>query len=421
MQKVFILLLLTSSLFAQKKFKQGYYINDLNQKISGLILYNKTVNTPDRFQFKKSMESETVSLNTSNSKQIVFEEENIIFERYTVTYDKESVNYADVLQRVNPNIEAETKTLFLEKLVNGEVSLYLLTINGFKSYFIKNKDEENVKLLEYKKIYNDGNIKEITNYKKQLSENLLCNKLTLKNFLAVEYKENKLKEIINKNNNCDSVFFNYDTIKHSSKIILTPYIDYSFNTFNYENFGINENKINRQNINLGIEFSYLISDVSRKFETFFRISYGKHDFSYDTKSINSQDFTEYYTTKFEPTILTPEVGIRYNFVTQIKHKIYSNFSLGYSYTNDDIKLSITKKYNENLNLPDEYTNITYKTFGDIFIQLGLGYAFDWRYGFEVKYNLIPRNYFDRIYSFKTNHDNISLSFRYSIIKPKFKK
>ena len=33
MQKVFILLLLTSSLFAQKKFKQGYYINDLNQKI----------------------------------------------------------------------------------------------------------------------------------------------------------------------------------------------------------------------------------------------------------------------------------------------------------------------------------------------------------------------------------------------------
>lgn len=207
MQKVFILLLLTSSLFAQKKFKQGYYINDLNQKISGLILYNKTVNTPDRFQFKKSMESETISLNTSNSKQIVFEEESKIFERYTVTYDKESVNYADVLQRINPNIEAETKTLFLEKLVNGEVSLYLLTINGFKSYFIKNKDEENVKLLEYKKIYNDGNIKEITNYKKQLSENLLCNKLTLKNFLAVEYKENKLKEIINKNNNCDSVFF----------------------------------------------------------------------------------------------------------------------------------------------------------------------------------------------------------------------
>ncbi|MGL2963473.1 hypothetical protein ACSVH2_06600 [Flavobacterium sp. RSB2_4_14] len=421
MKKIFILLLVSNTLFAQKSFSEGYYIDNLNNKISGFILFNKTTNTPTEFQFKKSMNSEIVFLNIENTREIVFEEDKIIFERFQVTYDKESVNYADVLRRINPKIEPETKTLFLQKLVDGDVSLYLVTINDFKSYYIKKKNEENVTLLEYKKIFNDGSVREITNYKKQLSENLLCKKLTLNNFLAVDYKENKLKEIINKNNTCDSVFFNYDTIKHSKKIIVTPYVDYSFNTFSYENFGINEDKINRQNINFGIEFSVLTSDINKKFEAFIRISFGKHDFTYDTEAADFQDFTQYYTTTFEPTILSPELGFRYNFVSNIKYKIYSNLSFGYSFTNDDIKVSITKKYDENLNLPDENANITYQTYGDNFIQLGLGYTYDWRYGFEIKYNLMSKNYFERYYDYRTNHNTLSLSFRYSIIKPKFRK
>lgn len=207
-----IILLIGLKITAQITFEKGYIIDNNNNKVECLI-ENKLYHKNTVFvRYKKSPKGEIYQGSTENIKEFSIPKK-IKFKRFDVKLDISSSNNNNLNNKRTSTLI--NKTIFLEYIIEGDISLFVFKTNSFERFFYKIKNEDIV-YLEYKKfIFNGNKVGENKNYLKQLKENISCNN---KNFKYPEYNRRSLKKYFSEINKCkETNFTTYKIIKRSFK------------------------------------------------------------------------------------------------------------------------------------------------------------------------------------------------------------
>lgn len=66
---IFLTVTLTLNSYSQNSFEKGYYIDNANQKVEGLIKNRDWLNNPSKFKFKLSENSQQITLTIRSVKE----------------------------------------------------------------------------------------------------------------------------------------------------------------------------------------------------------------------------------------------------------------------------------------------------------------------------------------------------------------
>lgn len=195
---IYLVLLNVSFLFGQV-YEDGYYINNLDEKIEGWILNEVGTINPTSFTFKSTPEGASKIVLITDVKQ--FGLETALFKRFEVGIDKSSVRLDNLAS--DKNINKETNTVFLESIVEGALSLYQYKGNGFVRYFYSSDGITAVQ-LDYKKYKYIQDSKTYVRYNKQFQGqlyNLIGEPiLSIKDLSDLDYDYAQLKQLFRKYN-----------------------------------------------------------------------------------------------------------------------------------------------------------------------------------------------------------------------------
>lgn len=194
-----ISIFLSLNTYSQNTFKDGYFINDNNQKINCLINTIDWHKNPTEFTYKLSEKEEPRKAKIQSINE---------FGVYGISkYIKAKVNIdrgrvtglSNISETRSPKYEEEE--LFLEVLVEGKASLYqYLDVAGKYFYKIDNSNIEQLVFKSYKTI--DDEIAENNRFRQQLLNDLNCPDFTIDMFKSLGYFEKDLMKIFRKYNNC---------------------------------------------------------------------------------------------------------------------------------------------------------------------------------------------------------------------------
>jgi len=143
---------------AQDKLRRGSItFNDGTVK-TGLILYKNWDVTPREVKFSESgKETQTYTVAELSSFKIGDEEVTEEYERFTVEIDTSS---QDIRADITSAKEAENskQTLFLQKVVEGKASLYLVKLNANREQFFLRIGNQTALELLNKKFLSAGDV-----------------------------------------------------------------------------------------------------------------------------------------------------------------------------------------------------------------------------------------------------------------------
>lgn len=143
----FLLLLVCTFAYGQKKFIPGYYLNFQNQKIEVYINDQNWEKNPTSIEIRKDLEyGPPQRLRAADIKGFGLSSGDV-FDSYVVDVEKASTDLKEVIL-LNPQPVIVKDTVFLRALVKGAVSLYHLEYTkGEEHYFIQKGDEVPVELI----------------------------------------------------------------------------------------------------------------------------------------------------------------------------------------------------------------------------------------------------------------------------------
>ena len=123
---------------AQVQFQKGYYINEEQVMITGLIKNLDWKYNPTSFEFKKSEEAPVVTLSLEKVHEFGIDT-NLRYKRYSVLLDTTYFSLNNPGK--NPNPGFKESLLFLKVLVDGEASLYSHISSEGTHYFFSLNDK----------------------------------------------------------------------------------------------------------------------------------------------------------------------------------------------------------------------------------------------------------------------------------------
>lgn len=171
--------ILTTSIFAQgDEFVKGYLLKG-KDTLRGYIFNAKNPWNSKSFAFKKSLSSkETIKLRKEDVSQFYYEASDELFVKKIADVDK--TPYETLQLQETPNTAFQRDTIFLQKLVGGELNLYFYY--DFKRHFFIEKQNEVAELVLIKFLGTVGTAKKVfrqEKYKVQLNALLRdCNRPT---------------------------------------------------------------------------------------------------------------------------------------------------------------------------------------------------------------------------------------------------
>ena len=189
--KIFFLIttILSLNIYSQISFKEGYLINNKNQKIKCLIKNFDWRNNPTEFEYKLSENEEPIKATIKSIKEFgVINYSKYI--RYNVNIDRSSMNANKLSEYENPIFKKEV--LFLKALIEGKANLYEYIDGNLRRYFYSKKNME-IEQLIYKIYKTDKSKIRVNNkFRNQLFNNLKSPNFKLSIFKKLEYKKNDL-------------------------------------------------------------------------------------------------------------------------------------------------------------------------------------------------------------------------------------
>ena len=147
---MFFLIVLVFSkqqLVAQTEYKEGYFINNEGNKISGLIKSFDWSDNPNSFRFKESVDSEVKSKKLEDVQEFGILSE-AKYKRVIVKMEQSNLDMRDV--NCNREFYFEQDTVWLKVIVEGQVTLYEYVQSNFTKFFYQIKDND-IEPLLYKK------------------------------------------------------------------------------------------------------------------------------------------------------------------------------------------------------------------------------------------------------------------------------
>lgn len=199
---ILISIFYASSIEAQIKFKDGFYIDNSGNRVEGLIRDVDWKSNPKTFEFKISEDSK-IEIATIANVEMFQIENHVKYVRKTVDMDRWDIFSPVTVQR-HPIYQSET--LFLKELVNGGAVLYLFTDESFTTFFYNVNESKPKQLIRKEYIVENqlGYKTRYTNYlyKRQLLADLKCDNISEKDANNLNYYESDLVKFFKKFNEC---------------------------------------------------------------------------------------------------------------------------------------------------------------------------------------------------------------------------
>jgi hypothetical protein len=190
MKKVFFLVTLLISIitFGQDNYSSGYFIDQNNKKIEGLIEDTNPYNNPEIINFKSSSEAQAAEISITNIKEFKINSD-YKFVKYTVDYDYDQVVNKSEINVYGKEPNLKKKTILLKVLVEGNATLYKAIVDDCVFFYFKNDNDTNPILLIHRKYNDNKSISENNEFKKQLYDQMKTETLLIDDFLKLEFSK----------------------------------------------------------------------------------------------------------------------------------------------------------------------------------------------------------------------------------------
>ena len=316
---------------AQVKFENGHYINNLNQRIEGLIRNNAARNNPTNLWFKPSESNKEIKLSIEKVKEFEIYN-NTKFIRVTVDLDQSSQSVNTLDNSWQPIFEK--KTVFVKSLVEGQASLYSF-INGNRELFFLSTDSSRIEQLVYKRyLKGRNNFGENNTFRKQLLDKLKCPDFTFKKMQQVVYSNSSLEKIIKKYNTCvGQEFLTFEKKQGKTKfnLSLRPRMNYSSTTtpnpvFTSANLSMDK----KLGFGIGLETELVLPINKNKWSIIAEVVYQKFNSqnSFNTNNVSGG----IVNTNLDYSSIEVPFGFRHYLFLNQKSKLFINTAYIFDFT-----------------------------------------------------------------------------------------
>ncbi|MET3732333.1 tRNA modification GTPase [Moheibacter stercoris] len=396
MRKILPILLIFFSAIAmaQIKYEPGYYINPMNQKITGFIKNLDWNQNPSTIEFKENLDSDVQIKTIHDMKEFGIDQKSKYI-KATIKMDRSSEEMSNLSHQKNP--EFKTETVFLETMVEGKSTLFSYKEPQFTRFFFQNEGGEITQLI-YKRYFVDVN-KIATNdqFKNQLRANVNCN---FKNdqFLRLNYSRSSLVNHFEKYNECNnSTGSNYVVSKTKSDFNLYIKPGVSFTNLDVVNTALNNSYIDfgsKTIFKIGVEFEYLLPFHKNKWGLFVSPTYK----AYKAEGMN--EIRQHGSTIEYNSIELP-LGVRHYFLLSSSSRIFTHGAILW-----DLNVGGDFKFEHHVDTMDIKS-------GNNFM-FGIGYSFNSK--FSVEFNVYTkRKILSDYYNWNSNYSNMGISVGYNFL------
>ena len=186
-------LLLSSSMYGQISFDQGYIIDNTNQKTNCLIKNLDWKNNPNEIEYKLFENTKPVKVAVQSIKE--FGIDNVSkYISCNVNIDRSSEITNKLSRNKEPNFKKEV--LFLKVLIEGNANLYVYENRNLTRYFYSTKDS-GIEQLIYKSYVNEYNkISKNNSFRNQLWNSLKCSNSDINVVKNLNYQRSDLMNVV---------------------------------------------------------------------------------------------------------------------------------------------------------------------------------------------------------------------------------
>lgn len=411
MNKQLLLLLITIlniNCYSQINFEKGYYINNSDQKIEGLIKNLDWKNNPTQFTFKPSENGENKIINIESAKEFgIYDTSKFV--RHHVDIDRSSADI-NILSPVKEPI-FNKEELFLKVMVEGKASLYSYHDRNFKRYFF-NKDNAPIEQLVFKKFKTSNNKIGVNNhFKQQLWNNLKCKDISEKSINNLDYIGKKLLQFFVKYNKCiDSEFTTFEQKKYDVfNFTLRPGIRSNSLTVNNSISNTSETDFeNELGLTIGAEIELIMPFNKNKWALIIEPTY-QYFKSEKTRTVNPFDLVIPQNIIFNIDYESIElpIGIRHYFFLNNNSKLFVNGSFVLDFAGGKSNMNFA-----NTSMRGDPTVLEIKT--GVNSAFGLGYKYNNKYSLELRY-FTNRNLFSNYQFWESKYNSIAVIFGYTLL------
>ncbi len=384
-----LLLLFASSIFAQEKFLDGYYINNDNERIEGFIQQEFFIDNPNEFYYKSSETAEKELMNLTAIKEFGIGSE-IRYQRFTVKMD-ETINKV-TKEKWSKNPELVEKEVFLKVIVDAKASLFYYEKDRAKKFFYAIDGAVPEQLIYRLYRYQTDGLRENKQYQQQLWNNLKCSAWSPKDLSQLKYLKSKLVRLFKSyNENCgggEMAVYRGRIKKKSVNVTLKPRLASSFFEIKNEIETPVLQTIDlpiKSSFQIGLELEYMLPFNDQRLSVFAEPVYR----SYQAETTTNIDYIYYVNNKpvFGSEEATVKVkyqgveiplGMRYRFISRAKFKLFATAAYGL-----DIPIERERTLTSTSETPQLRRDFEFRPENTTY--LGLGANFLNRYSIEFRY------------------------------------
>ncbi len=372
---ILILAIVCVESYAQISFENGYYINNLDQKIECQIKNEDWKNNPSDFEYRIPGTNESLTEMIGNVKEFAIYNGSKHL-RAMVNIDRSKDNAQDLTLERNPLFK--TEELFLKVLTEGKASLYEYVDGNLKRYFY-NVENSTIEQLIFKKFkLLDNKIGTNNQFKQQLWEDLKCSSLTLKDAERLSYKRNELIDFFEKYYECtNSEYVSYLPQESSDRFHLTLRPRISNSSLSMRSNPANNKETDFESklgLGVGLEFEFILPFNKNKWSLILEPTYLSFvaDKTRDDTKVSCGKLVAEVNYK---SIEVP-LGLRHYFFLNDNSKLFLNVSYVFDMA---MNSSIELKRADGVVL-DEF-----KINSSNYLALGAGYKLNDKYSVELRY------------------------------------
>tara|TARA_B100001245_G_C22892677_1_gene430215 strand:+ start:2821 stop:4011 length:1191 start_codon:yes stop_codon:yes gene_type:complete len=363
--------------YAQIVYESGYLIDETGQRTECLIKNIDWKNTPLSFKYKLNLEADIHEATLQNTREFgIYGQSRFI--KATVDIDKSIENTNNL--RFDRSPDFETEQLFLQVIIDGDVSLFYYHGEGLIRFFYQPSDSLITQLVYKPYLKSLGEIAYNNYYKQQLYLNLKCKAITTRDAENLFYTRESLKRLFIKYHKCKGLNYkDYDQQKKKDLFNLTLRPGLYGNHLNMENSYYRSQKVDfgdKYGIRLGLEAEFILPFHKNKWAITIEAAYQQLQAEKNTFFFNAKGKTLTYTLDYNH--LEVPVGIRHYLYLTHDSKILLNVAYSFNFSSNS-GISITEGDGSEFNFIKINSPPT--------LCFGAGYKFRDRYSIEFRYAL----------------------------------
>jgi len=378
MKKISLLILfgitLVLNAVSQIYFEEGYYINEQDERIECLIKNIDWRNNPTSFTYKLETNSSKQEAKISSVKEFgIIDHSKFI--RSSVSIDRSSSIVSQLSDDKNPEFKEEV--LFLKTLIEGEASLYSYLDGNIEKYFYKIGDNKVEQLVFKLYKVTPNKIGRNERFRQQLFANLICSKISKKDFQSINYEKRSLVKVFRKYNECSrSEYTDYIAKRKTNKfnISLRPRMNYS--SLRAQNLTSGKTDFGgKLNYGLGIEVEFLLPFNKDKWAITVEPTYQSYIVMMIEESIGQSGGKKISNAKYKSIDLP--VSLRHYFFLSRQSKVFIDVSVIPNFSFDS-SIYFSREDGTILSSIDLITQINFA--------FGAGFKLKNRFSIQIRYH-----------------------------------